>query len=225
MMKIFCTSDIHGRFGYLQKIIDFVNSRYDIDVVIFAGDIVKDYKWSNLLELAQHQMNDYKRFKSMIMKISNRRVYYIRGNHDVFTPDEGDMNFLPNAYKAGIETYFIPFEKMSIQFYQIDRECTELELGVYLKDIVMGGKYVVAHQPIFGILDEGYSGHNFGSLAIRKKIVADEPRLFICGHVHENFGIKKLNKTTVINCACMKGAVRGVIFDTSSNSYAEVVLN
>lgn len=224
-MKIWCTSDIHGRFKELQKIIDFINSRYDIDVVIFAGDIAKDYRWSNILELAEQQMGDYEYFKYMIMKILNKRVYYIRGNHDVFTPDEDDMNFLPNAYKAGIETRFVPLERMYIQFYQIDRECTELELGTYLENIDMRGKYVVAHQPIFGILDEGYSGHNFGSLAIRKKIITDEPKLFICGHVHEDFGTKRLNKTTVINCACMKGAVRGVIFDTDSNSCVEVVLN
>lgn len=58
-MKIFCTSDIHGRLKDLKKIIDFVNSTYDIHTVIFAGDIAKDYKWSSISELAEKQVDDY----------------------------------------------------------------------------------------------------------------------------------------------------------------------
>lgn len=224
-MKIFCTSDIHGRLKNLKKIIDFVNSRYDIHTVIFAGDIAKDHKWSSISELAEKQVDDYECFRSLIMKISDKQVYYIRGNHDVFTPKEEDMNFLPNIYKAGLETSFVPLEKMYIQFYQTERECTELELGKYLEDIDMRNKYVVAHQPVWGVLDKGYSGHNLGSLAIRKKIIIDEPELFICGHVHEDFGVAILNKTTVINCACVSGTVRGIIYDTDSNFCVEVILN
>ncbi len=221
-MKIFCTSDIHGQFRGLQEIIEFVNRQDDISTVIFAGDIVCDYRSSSILDLAGQQIKDYKFFKFMITEILNKRAYYIRGNHDVFIPDTDDMNFLPNAYEAGIENLFVPFEKMSIQFYDTDRECSELELDAYLKSIDIQGKYLIAHQPPFGILDGGYSGHNYGSMSIKNKIIKDKPKLFICGHIHEDFGVKNFKDTTIINCACQKGITRGIIFDTDSRVYRKV---
>lgn len=88
----------------------------------------------------------------------------------------------------------------------------------------MRNKYIVSNQPSFGILDKGYSRHNFGSLAIKKKIIVDRRKLFICSHIYEDFGVEKLNKAIVINCACMKGYIRRVIFDIDSNSCEEVLL-
>ncbi len=223
-MKIFCISDLHGKFNHLQKIIDFVNSRPDIDVVIFAGDITKDYRGANIFELQSLQMEDYEYFKLMIKEIKNKVVYFIRGNHDVFEPYIDDINFLPNVYNTGIETRFVPLEKMCIKFLSTSREITELEMEIYLKNIDMTGKYVVAHQPPLKILDLGYSAHNYGSDAIRKKIEKDRPAYYICGHVHEDFGVKKLNGTVVINCACMENIVRGTIIDTNCNLCKEVLL-
>ncbi|MCT8974998.1 hypothetical protein N4T77_00145 [Clostridium sp. CX1] len=49
-------------------------------------------------------------------------------------------------------------------------------------------------------------------------------KIFCTSDIHEAFGVEKLNKTIVINCACMKGKVRGIIFETESNSYKEVLL-
>ena len=42
-MKLFVTSDIHGRFDVLSKIVKFVKEREDIDCVILCGDITADY--------------------------------------------------------------------------------------------------------------------------------------------------------------------------------------
>ncbi|AWI06723.1 metallophosphoesterase family protein [Clostridium drakei] len=224
-MKIFSTSDIHGNFGELQKIIDFANSRIDIDVVIFCGDIAKDYKWSSIKELRTFQSDDYSCFKYMISKILNKRIYYILGNHDVFLPDGTDMNYLTNVYKVGMEDASIPFEMLSNNLYETDREGTEKELEIALQALgEVKEKFIVSHQPPYKCLDKGYSGHNYGSRSIRKMILHKNPSVFFCGHIHEEFGVDRLGNTVVINCACSRSIARGIIFDTETNVFEEIIL-
>jgi Icc-related predicted phosphoesterase len=224
-MKIFSTSDIHGNFKSLQKIINFLNKRSDIDTVLFCGDIASDYRGASISELAKLQSEDYMCFKYMISEILNKRVFYIRGNHDVFTPDTDDMNFLPNVYKAGIEKELIPLEIMCIRFYETEREGTELDLADALREFGdIKCKILISHQPPLGCQDIGNSGHNYGSWSIREKLLKEKPEVVFCGHVHEKFGVGKLGNTLVINCACSSNDVRDIIYDTEEKICEEIIL-
>lgn len=224
-MRIFGTSDIHGNFKTLTKLIKFIRRRRDIDVVVFCGDIAKGYRWSSVSELAELQDEDYRYFKGMIEDIKNKKVYFIRGNHDVFLPDNSDINFLPNAYKQGIEKDLIPFEMMYTDFYKTNREGTEKDLRYELSKIdYISGKVIVTHKPPLNVLDLGYTGNNYGSKAIREMILNNEPLVVFCGHIHEAYGTKMLGNTTVINCACSAVYARGVIFDTETKTCEEILI-
>jgi predicted phosphodiesterase len=127
-LKIFATSDIHGNFKALSRLTEFINNNRSIDVVLFCGDIVKDYVCGSVLELAELQYHGYRYFKYMLEQIKSNRVYFIRGDHDIFVPDKDDINFLPNLFKVGLESEFIPFEMICIDFYKSNSEGTEREL-------------------------------------------------------------------------------------------------
>jgi len=225
-MKIFCTSDIHGRYNNLRKTVDFINSRDDIEVAIFCGDISARHDYSTVMELIKIQEEDYLSFKTIISEIKNKKVYYILGNHDLFLVDKGDINYLPNASRANIENTFIPFEILDIQLYGSNREGNELDIKKALDEIkdINKEKIIVAHQPPHMCLDKGTNGHYYGSTSVKNMILTKGPAIFLCGHVHEDYGVKKLGNTLVVNCACEKLINRGMIVDTNTLEYKEVIL-
>jgi Icc-related predicted phosphoesterase len=47
---------------------------------------------------------------------------------------------------------------------------------------------MVTHSPPKGVVDRSSSGASFGSLAVLEAIERTEPRLVVCGHIHESAG-------------------------------------
>jgi len=85
---------------------------------------------------------------------------------------------------------------MHIVFYGTDRESTEEDLKIALNKLGdIEGKFLVTHQPPYGICDLGDSGHNYGSKSIRDIILEKQPSVVFCGHVHEDFGVARVHST------------------------------
>jgi len=69
---------------------------------------------------------------------------------------------------------------------------------------------MLTHQPPYGVLDivkerfvpKKWKGKHAGSVMLLDYIKKYHPRYVICGHVHEDRGIRKIGKTTVINAGC-----------------------
>ncbi len=60
---------------------------------------------------------------------------------------------------------------------------------------------LVVHPPPYGILDEGWGGWHAGSRTLRELLLRRQPRLCICGHIHERPGAAFLGKTLVVNAS------------------------
>jgi len=178
------------------------------------------------MELIKIQEEDYLCFKTLINEIKNKKVYYILGNHDLFLVDKDDMNYLPNASRANIENTFIPFEILDIQLYGSNREGNEQDIKKALDEIssINEEKIIVAHQPPYMCLDKGTNGHFYGSSSIKNMILDKKPSIFFCGHVHEDFGVKRLGNTLVVNCACDNSINRGVIVDAVTLECEEIIV-
>jgi Icc-related predicted phosphoesterase len=59
---------------------------------------------------------------------------------------------------------------------------------------------LVTHSPPKGAVDRSSSGASLGSLAVREAIERTEPRLVVCGHIHESAGqTAQIGLTPVIN--------------------------
>jgi Icc-related predicted phosphoesterase len=59
---------------------------------------------------------------------------------------------------------------------------------------------LIVHAPPKGVADENRSGQSLGSRAIRTAIERVQPRLALCGHIHDSWGrTGKIGKTLVHN--------------------------
>lgn len=62
------------------------------------------------------------------------------------------------------------------------------------------GDIVLTHAPPYGTkLDKTHSGIHAGSMGLRKFIEEKQPKLCICGHIHEGRGVEKIGNTIVVN--------------------------
>jgi Icc-related predicted phosphoesterase len=77
-------------------------------------------------------------------------------------------------------------------------DLTEEEAAAKLEACPQGAVLVV-HSPPHGHADES-DGRHLGSTAIRDAIEARSPRLAVCGHIHESWGVESaIGDTPVVN--------------------------
>ncbi|MDQ7827393.1 MAG: metallophosphoesterase [Armatimonadota bacterium] len=70
---------------------------------------------------------------------------------------------------------------------------------------------LVTHEPPAGVLDRVGTGRHIGSPAVRALIERWQPRLHVCGHVHESPGVVRLGATTVVNCTLGRDEIAGAL--------------
>lgn len=57
---------------------------------------------------------------------------------------------------------------------------------------------MIVHGPPYGVLDQCQDGSRVGSKTLKDKIRNSNLKLVVCGHIHENYGVKYLKKNTII---------------------------
>lgn len=78
-------------------------------------------------------------------------------------------------------------------------DLTEDEAAAKL-DACPEGCVLAVHSPPHGHVDTSSAGEHLGSVAVRDAIVAREPRVALCGHIHESWGGRSMiGPTEVIN--------------------------
>jgi Icc-related predicted phosphoesterase len=98
-----------------------------------------------------------------------------------------------------------PFGSWSYDF-------SEDEASQLLKGCPPGG-VLISHSPPNGILDISSDGRHLGSTALRDTVIAKNPLLVICGHIHASAGqIDRSGETTIINAG-----PEGIIWSLKDN--------
>lgn len=62
---------------------------------------------------------------------------------------------------------------------------------------------LITHGPVYGILDQTTRGEKVGCQDLLAKVKAIQPRLFICGHIHEAYGMVEQHGTQFINASVL----------------------
>lgn len=126
----------------------------------------------------------------------------------------GEYNLIgyPMSSYPGFPTKAVikKYEKLGKKKFAIKRRVRDYEKHrKKMLDILQSKRNIilVSHNCPYGlkmdIIREGHElakGHHYGSILIRELILEKQPRLCICGHMHENQGKTKIGKTTVVNC-------------------------
>jgi len=92
-----------------------------------------------------------------------------------------------------------------------------------MEDMTGPNTVLVTHEPPWGVLDRGSTGLSGGSKALLGAIQEKQPRVLICGHMHDSRGIAFAGETMVVNCS-MGQTGAGVLIDLKPDQPAKAVL-
>lgn len=190
-MKITCISDLHGTFPKTSG----------GDLLLLAGDYTTN-----------DSIPQWKLFYEWLDRQDYKAKVYIAGNHDNFLSscssypefeglgiyEENMAIYLcDNSYTfQGLKIYGLPYTKW---FHGVNPKCkafmlTERELAKKYANIPQDTDILLTHNPPYAILDDFYEWGDkdkqifVGSPSLREKIEAINPKLVVCGHIHEHGG-------------------------------------
>jgi Icc-related predicted phosphoesterase len=191
-VKLVATSDTHFAFGPME----------DGDVFLHAGDAMYSgyvTEWARTVESFAAQPH-----KTKIL---------VPGNHDIHIQVYPGPA-LAELRAVGVEVLGIPHTntKTTLPNGMTVGGCpfvSNLPRWAFNEDETFVWQYLeamgrvdilVAHSPPRGCLDRGAgNGGHYGLGALRKYITRYQPSVLICGHVHEQYGHSRLERTDVYN--------------------------
>ncbi|MFB6076610.1 MAG: hypothetical protein ABEK12_00580, partial [Candidatus Nanohaloarchaea archaeon] len=71
----------------------------------------------------------------------------------------------------------------------------------FFDDVPHEHRIVASHYPPHMLGDQADNGNRAGFPEFRELIMKEHPALWLCGHIHEDFGEFSLMDTTVLNTA------------------------
>lgn len=197
-MKILALADFHAEEIILSRLKEHLKSE-EYDAITISGDLTENGPVSYVQELLK------------ILK--GQKVFAVLGNCD-------PKQIKENLGGACVENRNVEFKGLNItgigggviSRHGTINEKSEEEFEKELKGLKIDEKTIfISHCPPYGILDTTFNGEKIGSKSIKKMIEERKPKLFVCGHVHEEEGWEKVNKTIVINLPPAKRLRAGVI--------------
>lgn len=198
-MLIYAVADIHADPDRLEHIRSTVSAHHP-DVVVAAGDIISYLHPEKTLK----PLNDMK--VPVLMVRGNSDPGYIESRFQIFsnlTSLHLNRVLVKSVAFTGLSgTLPLPFRNRVRLF--------EKDLMKRLSPLIDSETVVVVHPPPWGILDRVMGRFHSGSKLVRDIVEKKQPKLLICGHIHEAAGIETLGRTTVVNCG-MPRIGRGVM--------------
>ena len=199
-MNIYAVADIHGR----QDRLDLIKNHVTLlkpDVLVIAGDITGHHELLSLIG----QLND--------LPIP---VLAVRGNMDS-QEVEKLLEQYPNIsslHKKKVTINGVSFVGLggTIPVPFCSKICLREKRLIEETDyLIERDSVLVSHPPPYGTLDEGFGNLHAGSRGLRRLILEKQPRMLICGHIHERPGVASLAKTIVVNCSMGRSGAGAVI--------------
>ena len=176
------------------------------DVLIHAGDLT----WKG----EEEHLRDFNEWaKELKEEEVVGEVVVIGGNHDLTLEDNPEVasKWLDDCeYLNNSETYVGPDPDnllcvygcpWTLRFYDWGFNCNEKDLAEYLSHAPMDTDILVTHGPPKGYVDTERHGMHCGSMALYDFIMDRQPKLVVCGHIHEGYGLALLGHTLVINAS------------------------
>lgn len=210
MLNIICTSDLHGNLPNIPA----------CDLLLIGGDICPKHDHNVNFQRSWIETN----FRNWLNDVSAQRIVFVAGNHDfcfenkryslnsfclqnkeVFYLEDDDIDFYIDQDHEPIRIYGTPWNNY---FHNWAFNLYEKDLAEKFKKIPTGLDILLTHEPCYGILDLakvytpfGPTDSHEGSSSLLKKVMEVEPKIHVFGHLHKNFGIRRLGKTKFINAS------------------------
>jgi len=207
-MRIYAVADIHGKPDKIERIRQ-VLSELKPDALVVAGDITNYF---NSVEIISQ-------FNRMPVP-----VLAIRGNTDLAKVDHLLDNY-PNTSSLNLKEQKIGGVKLVGVSGTIPLPFSsrigwrEKRIIHTLAVLVDDESVLVVHCPPRGVLDEAFGRFHAGCRRLHQLVVQRQPRLVLCGHIHERSGIASIGHTTVVNCNVARTGAGAVVDFESDGSF------
>jgi Icc-related predicted phosphoesterase len=203
---IYATADLHGHLDRLDRITDNIVALKP-DVLVIAGDITSHREPAAYIR----RLND--------LPVP---VLAVRGNMDA-QETERLLEQCPNVtslHQKKVTINGVSFVGMggTIPVPFSSRICLREKHMIEAMDhLIKTDSLLVAHPPPYGTLDEGFGNIHAGSRGLRRLILEKQPKMLICGHIHEKPGLALIEKTLVVNCSMGRSGA-GVLITLSGDT-------
>lgn len=193
-MRIYAVADLHGRKDRIARIRENISGLRP-DVLVIAGDItnytdslsvIKDLDDMSVPVLAVRGNTDLSRVETLLERASNISSLHLK---------KIELKGVTFAGASG--TVPIPFYSKLCLF--------ERRIIEKIENLLERNAVFVAHTPPRGVLDEAFGRFHAGSRGLYTMIVRQQPRIFLCGHIHERPGWRYVGETLVVNCNMGEG--------------------
>jgi hypothetical protein len=200
-MRIYAVADIHGKKSRMARV-EAAIDRFQPDVAVVAGDIT-----------------NYTGPRPVINRLAGMGVpvLCIAGNTDL-----GRVEQLLETTPGTTSLHMASVKFNGINFVGISgtiplpfrsRICIRENRALKtLAPLMTERSILVAHPPPLGTRDRVGGRFHAGSRGLRNLVNHGQPRMVICGHIHEDAGTTTLGRTIVVNCA-MNQKMSGALID------------
>lgn len=186
MVRVVAFSDLHRSRAFAGQILAAAE---DADLVIGAGDF-------------GHMRQGVAETLSWLAPIAAKAVF-VPGNAE--SADElraattATVLHGQAAEKAGLRLFGLGYAVPVTPFGPWSCDLTE-EAAEALLASLGPVDILITHSPPKGVADRALSGLSLGSTAIRAAIERAQPRLVLCGHIHESWGQRGwIGRSEVVN--------------------------
>lgn len=202
--KVVCFSDTHTLHDKVKL--------PPCDIAIFAGDFTNRGGYQNVADF----LHWYNKQKQCTHKI------FIAGNHDIsfdpaFNYRTGAEDWLDKLLKTYPDLIYLNDSSVIInnlliygspitpwfhgEHWSFNRHRGE-DIREHWDKIPVNADIVITHGPVANILDYIPSSDQYvGCKDLAVKIEEISPKLFVCGHIHEGYGVFSKNNTLYVNAA------------------------
>jgi uncharacterized protein len=207
-MRILTISDIHGQYDAFN-----LEKLPEADVILVAGDLTN----YGMRPPFNHQLRaeqELEQARVWFERLHRHcpRIFWVQGNHDIDMPDDFLEPFAQNIRDQSIT---LEFEDQIISVRGVSLTCAfdkphlaQQWAFTTINPIADSSAFdfgyhdiIVSHGPPLNCLDRTKFGQHIGSPALQKHVLEFQPKLVVCGHVHEAAGVQVLGQSMVVNSA------------------------
>lgn len=188
-MKVVCVSDLHGHLPEIS----------DCDLVLIGGDLCplgSEPGYGGSVEAQQDWLEGA--FDNWLISLPATHIVGVAGNHDFIAEGRrGLMQSLSWTYLEdeaieveGLKIWGSPYSNFLPGWVFME---TDDKLAKRWEKIPDDTDILLTHGPAEGLLDKTLNGDHPGSISLRQRLrELQSLRLFVCGHIHEAYGIDGL---------------------------------
>lgn len=210
MQRIVILGDVHDHQDRLASTLEML-AGMPFDLVLLVGDIGADPPWSSPareLLRANHDAS-VKRGMDVVRAALCCPLVFVPGNHDLPAPPTDVRGTNTDRRIVGVAGLQIAgFGGAGPQHFGFPYEWTEAEAEAALGELLLMLEkkvdiFLFHAPPLNSSLDRVRCGEHVGSSAIARWIARVRPRLFVCGHIHEAWGVEWLNGVPCLNAGSL----------------------